>query len=97
MVIYGASSSWLKVKSGVPQGSVLGSVLFLIYVNDIDDGLVCKVSKFADDTKIASKVTTTQDRETLQSDLDQLTRWANKWQIKSNIDKCKVLYIGKTQ
>ena len=95
VVINGASSSWLKVKSGVPQGSVLGPVLFLIYVNDIDDGLVCKVSKFADDTKIASKVTTTQDRETLQSDLDQLTRWANKWQMKFNVDKCKVLHIGK--
>ena len=94
VVINGASSPWLSVKSGVPQGSVLGPVLFLIYVNDLDDGLTCKVSKFADDTKISSKVITTQEKEALQSDLDQLTSWANKWQMKFNLSKCKVLHIG---
>ena len=94
VVINGFSSSWLDVKSGVPQGSVLGPVLFLIYVNDIDDGLKCKVSKFADDTKIACKVTTKRERKALQSDLDQLTRWASRWQMKFNVEKCKVLHIG---
>ena len=96
VVINGASSPWLNVKSGVPQGSVLGPVLFLIYVNDLDDGLMCKVSKFADDTKITSKVTTSQEKEALQSDLDRLTCWANKWQMKFNVDKCKVLHIGSS-
>ncbi|ORD93263.1 RTJK, partial [Enterospora canceri] len=95
VVLNGVSSQWLNVKSGVPQGSVLGPILFLIYVNDIDDGISCKISKFADDTKIASKVTTTSDREVLQSDLDRLTSWANKWQMKFNVDKCKVLHIGR--
>ena len=94
VVINGASSPWLSVKSGVPQGSVLGPVLFLIYVNDLDDGLTCKVSKFADDTKISSKVITTQEKEALQSDLDRLSSWANKWQMKFNVSKCKVLHIG---
>ena len=94
VVINGFTSSWLDVKSGVPQGSVLGPILFLLYVNDIDDGLNCKVSKFADDTKIACKVTTTREKETLQSDLDQLTHWANKWQMQFNVEKCKVLHIG---
>ena len=94
VVLNGVLSSWLNVKSGVPQGSVLGPVLFLIYVNDIDDGLTCKISKFADDTKIASKITTTLDKETLQSDLDRLACWASKWQMKFNVDKCKVLHIG---
>ncbi len=51
VVINGISSGCREVKSGVPQGSVLGPVLFLIYVNDLDDGLTCKVSKFADDKK----------------------------------------------
>ena len=96
VVINGVSSPWLNVKSGVPQGSVLGPVLFLIYVNDLDDGLMCKVSKFADDTKLTSKVITTQEKEALQSDLDRLTCWANKWQMKFNVDKCKVLHIGSS-
>ena len=74
---------------------MLGPVLFLIYVNDIDDGITCKTSKFADDTKLASKVTMTFDREVLQSDLDRLTTRANKWQTKFNVDKCKVLHIRR--
>ena len=69
VVLNGVSSQWLNVKSGVTQGPVHGPVLFLIYVIDIDDGITCKISKFADDTKIVS-TTTTIDREVLQSDLD---------------------------
>ena len=94
VVLNGVSSRWLKVKSGVPQGSVLGPILFLIYVNDMDDGITCKISKFADDTKIASRVTTTHEKESLQSDLDRLVSWADEWQMKFNVEKCKVLHIG---
>ncbi len=79
MVINGISSGWRAVKSGVPQGSVLGPVLFLVYVNDLDDGLTCKVSKFADDTKIASEVISTLNKEFLQRDLDKLIKWARDW------------------
>ena len=95
VVLNDVSSQWLNVKIGVPQGSVFDPVLFLIYVNDIDDGITCKILKFADDTKIASKVITTIDREVLQSDLDRLTSWANKWKMKFNVDKCKVLHIER--
>ena len=94
VVINGNSSDWRDVISGVPQGSVLGPILFIIYVNDIDDGITSKITKFADDTKIASKITTTEDRENLQSDLDRLSNWAQKWQMNFNVDKCKVLHIG---
>ncbi len=59
VVLNGVKSNWLDVRSGVPLGSVLGHMLFLVYVNDIDDEFTCKVSKFADDTKIDNKVTTT--------------------------------------
>ena len=94
VVINGKSSSWRDVLSGVPQGSVLGPILFIIYVNDIDDGLTCKISKFADDTKITSRVTTSVEKLELQSNLDQLNRWAEKWQMQFNVDKCKVLHLG---
>ncbi len=76
MIINGISSGWCGVKSGVPQGSILGPVLFLVYVNNLDDGLTCKISKFADDIEIASKVVTTLDKELLQRDLDKLSNWA---------------------
>ena len=67
VVINSKSSNWRDVKSGVPQGSVLSPILFLIYVNDIDEGLICMVSKFADDTKITSKVTTIANKLQFQS------------------------------
>ncbi len=57
VVVSGKASIWRDVVSGVPQGSVFGPVLFLINVNDIDDGITCKISKFGDDTKITSRVT----------------------------------------
>ena len=94
VVINGKESEWHNVKSGVPQGSVLGPVLFIVYINDIDEGINCKISKFADDTKIMSKVTSTSQWQELQCDLNKLTRWAEKWQMKFNIEKCKVLHIG---
>ena len=96
VVINGKSSDWKDVKSGVPQGSVLGPVLFVIYINDIDDGLTCKISKFADDTKIMNKVLTTADKMQIQSDLDHLVSWSNNWQMKFNVGKCKVLHIGSS-
>ncbi len=95
VVINGISSGWCGVKSGVPQGSVLVPVLFLIYVSDIDDGqITCRISKFADDTKIASKVITTLDKELLQRDIDKLSKCARDWQMKFNVEKCKVMHIG---
>ena len=94
VVINGKESDWHAVNSGVPQGSVLGPVLFIIYINDIDEGINCKLSKFADDTKITSKVTSTSQWQELQCDLNKLISWAEKWQMKFNIEKCKVLHIG---
>ena len=94
VVINGKASDWRNVLSGVPQGSVLGPILFTIYVNDMDEGLTCKISKFADDTKITGRVTSADEKALLQSDLDRLVNWSKKWQMTYNIDKCKVLHIG---
>ena len=60
----------------------------------MDEGLTCKISKFADDTKITGRVTTTAEKVLLQSDLERLVNWSNKWQMAYNVSKCKVLHIG---
>ena len=88
-------SDWLGVSSGVPQGSVLGPVLFLIYINDIDIDLISKLSKFADDTKVCKSVSNGRDREVIQADLDKLHEWSVQWQMKFNVDKCSVVHFGK--
>ena len=87
-------SEWGEVTSGVPQGSVLGPVLFLVYINDIDLGLISKLSKFADDSKLCKNICTEADREALQQDLDRLDEWSQQWQMKFNVDKCSVIHIG---
>ena len=70
------------VTSGVPQGSVLGALLFLIYINDLDNNIVSKISKFADDTKLCHKARHPEDIIKLQEDINKLEDWANKWQMK---------------
>jgi len=94
VVLRGARSEWLPVISGVPQGSVLGPLLFLIYINDIDEEVSSPILKFADDTKILRPLTSTNDHEELQKDLDKLHRWSLKWEMKFNASKCKVIHFG---
>ena len=94
VVINGKASKWTNVTSGVPQGSVLGPVLFLVYINDIDEGVTSIISKFADDTKIANSVASNEQVIEIQQNLDKLSEWGQTWQMKFNADKCKVLHIG---
>ena len=80
--------------SGVPQGSVLGPLLFVIYINDIDNSVVSRVLKFADDTKIYHIVNTSSDIKTLRADLCNLFSWSTEWQLLFNIEKCHVMHLG---
>jgi hypothetical protein len=93
--INGVFSLWKEVTSGVPQGSVLGPILFIIYINDLDNGLMSKVGKFADDTKMFKKVNCSEDAQILRNDLSKLDEWSKDWQMQFNIDKCIVMHMGR--
>ena len=94
MVVDGEVSSWKSVFSGVPQGSVLGPILFLVYINDLEEGVTGKILKFADDTKLFRKVKEIGDKQNLQDAMDTLVKWSEKWQILFNFAKCKCLHTG---
>lgn len=94
VVVNGYRSQWAPVISGVPQGSVLGPLLFLIYINDIDDGIVSKLSKFADDTKMGANAANPEAVRNLQQDLSRLGDWSATWSMPFNTAKCKVMHIG---
>ena len=99
VVLNGTQSKWSNVSSGVPQGSVLGPLLFIIFINDIDsavDTLHCTLLKFADDTKGTHIVNSDDDADKLQRDLDNLFKWSSDWQMLFNLDKCHILHCGKT-
>ena len=81
--------------SSVIQGSVLGSTLFNIYIDDIDDWIEMFIRKFADGTKIARRIKEDQDRQEMQEDLERLSEWAEKWEMAFNVEKCKVMHVGK--
>ena len=96
VVLNGKFSSWADVLSGVPQGSVLGPLLFIIFINDLDMEVVGEVtiSKFADDTKLAQTSVDTKGREELQSTLDNMVRRADRWGMQFNVAMCKVMHLG---
>ena len=96
MQLNGHGSGWTKVKSGVPKGSVLGPLLFTIFIGNIDEEVLFEISKFADDTKIASRVNTLNDIRSMQRTLDKLVPWANRWDMDFSVNKCGVMHIGKS-
>ena len=93
--VNGQKSDWTDVISGVPQGSVLGPTLFLIYINDIAENLTSTVRLFADDSVIYRDIKNITDVEKLQKDLETVFTWAKTWQMKFNASKCQHLTITR--
>ena len=89
-VISGEESAWSAVSRGVPQGSIIGPLLFIVYINDLDEKMTSTVLTFADDTKISSN-----SQHELQRDLDTAVEWAQTWQLQFNTNKCKVMHVGR--
>ena len=96
VVVNGSYSSWAPVNSGIPQGNVLGPLLFICYVNDMPEVVHSAIRMFADDTKIFCLVNDKEDRNKLQLDLERLQCWADKWQLRFNMTKCKVIHLGNS-
>ena len=94
-MLSGTFSQLLEVLTGVPQGSVLGPLLFLLFVNELPSWIISDMKMFADDAKVWCRIKTETDRITLQElDLDHLQLWSNIWRLRFNADKCKVMHIG---
>ncbi len=93
MVIDEFNSEWAPVTSGVPQGLVLGPMLFIICINDVNVVISNLISKFADDTKTGSSVVTDGDRQSLQEDLHKISAWFDRWEMSFRIEKCQVFKL----
>ena len=88
-------STWKSVTSGIPQGSVLGPILFVLFINDLPDLVNSSIYLFADDTKIFNKIQTIQDATILQDDLNILSDWSDQWLLRFHPEKCKLIHFGK--
>ena len=91
VMVDGAVSDPAPVVSGVPQGTVLGPILFLIFINDLPSELLCPTRLFADDCIVYSKIRNKQDQVALQRDLDTLSQWERRWGMEFHPQKCSVL------
>ena len=95
VVVEGEASSFVDVASGVPQGSVLGPCLFLLYINDLPKNLNSTARLFADDTLCHTNICSNSDTEALQEDLAHLSAWEQTWCMEFHPDKCQALTVSK--
>ena len=92
--INGEKSQWIPVTSGIPQGSVFGPLLFLIYINDLPENVNSTVYMYADDTKIYREIKSEYDQGILQRDLENLKTWSDRWLLKFHPSKVTTLRLG---
>ena len=83
--------------SGVPQGTVLGPLLFVLYINDLSSVVSSKVRLFADDCLIYRNIKNKEDQIALQKDLNLLENWGNTWGMRFNTDKCNIMRVSRTR
>ena len=95
VVILDNSSEWVEVTSSVPQGSVLGPLLFTISINDLPDHVRNKCKLYADDCKLIGIIREFEDTISIQQDINQLQNWAKTWQMSFNYEKCKAMHLGR--
>ena len=93
VVVEGESSDEADVESGVPQGTVLGPLLFLCHLNDLPDAVNAKVRLFADDCLLYKEISSEKDQEDLQEDILNLEKWAGRGGMRFNASKCQILQI----
>ena len=97
VVIEGCQSDWAPVTSGVPQGSILAPLLFILYVNDIPESLSSPAEMFADDMLIYNYCTPSQTSITAQESLDKVTDWCGSWLLGTNADKCESMKFTRAR
>ena len=97
VLLNGSNSDSIPVSSGVPQGSVLGPILFLAYINDLPDQVKSRVRLFADDTAMYLALNKQGDSEILQKDLESLEKWEKLWDMSFNPSKCQVIHVTRSK
>jgi hypothetical protein len=95
VVVNGARSNEADVSSGIPQGSVLGPIVFVMFINDQPKEVKTNVRMFADDTKLFARTDTDEGIESLQVDLGHLQSWSDKWLLNFHSEKCSVIKLGR--
>ena len=93
VILDGKSLAESQVTSGVPQGTVLGPLLFLIYINDLPDAVSSDVRLFADDCIMYKEIKSAKDQDALQKDIDSLCKWEKSWQMSFNSTKCYTMHV----
>ena len=94
VIVNGTYSQWYRVDSGIPQGSILGPLLFLIYINDLPNvtqNTDTRIFLYADDAKIYRRITCVEDSQCLQRVIDKVKQWCDEWLLPLNVSKCNVM------
>ena len=95
VAINGSNSNWLSIRAGVPQGSILGPLLFKFFINDIVNEINAEIKLFADDTSLYLIVDNPSDTAfLLNQDLNEIQRWSEKWLVKFNLNKTESMVIS---